>query len=313
MEIRYVKRLEVALWAASFWNLLLLLGGVFFFVSHAPQVDWIYEPLELVQRSSLIEQELSVMLNLSPEALVEELKERSPQVDGWERRELALSLLVSLYDFDLERALQGGAPPLHIRKIVVGSREITLLPGIKDRDYRKIEEWVERDPWPYTTKGLFFLLKERGFSSLGLKEAFFQSEEFSILEHLFLKHVSHLDRDLLLKMVLEADFTLLDNFARSMRLQMDLSREEWNRVLLLYASQGSLSASEMRQGKNSPVIEVTRPDVVRKKVRRTHVVQPGDSLWKIARKYKTSIQEIKEVNHLKNDVLKPNTVLYVDR
>lgn len=42
---------------------------------------------------------------------------------------------------------------------------------------------------------------------------------------------------------------------------------------------------------------------------RTYVVQEGDSLWKIARKYKVDVELIKEKNGLKSDALKPGTTL----
>ena len=42
-----------------------------------------------------------------------------------------------------------------------------------------------------------------------------------------------------------------------------------------------------------------------------HVVQPGDNLWKIARKYKVSIEAIREVNHLETDRLKPGKKLTI--
>jgi len=42
---------------------------------------------------------------------------------------------------------------------------------------------------------------------------------------------------------------------------------------------------------------------------KTYVVQEGDSLWKIARKYKIDIDLIKKRNGLKSDALKPGTTL----
>jgi LysM repeat protein len=42
-----------------------------------------------------------------------------------------------------------------------------------------------------------------------------------------------------------------------------------------------------------------------------HVIQPGDSLWKIARKYKTSVAHLRQINGLKNDTLRPGKKLKV--
>jgi hypothetical protein len=39
--------------------------------------------------------------------------------------------------------------------------------------------------------------------------------------------------------------------------------------------------------------------------KRTHTVEPGDNLWKIARKYAVSVEEIKKVNRLETERLRP--------
>jgi hypothetical protein len=45
--------------------------------------------------------------------------------------------------------------------------------------------------------------------------------------------------------------------------------------------------------------------------KRTHVVQSGENLWKIARKYKVSIETLRKVNHLETDKLKPGKELVI--
>jgi len=47
------------------------------------------------------------------------------------------------------------------------------------------------------------------------------------------------------------------------------------------------------------------------KKNRTHIVQPGENLWKIARKYKVSIETLKKANHLETDKLKPGKELVI--
>ena len=43
---------------------------------------------------------------------------------------------------------------------------------------------------------------------------------------------------------------------------------------------------------------------VSNKKKRTHTIQEGDSLWKISKKYKVSVEEIKKINNMENDKLK---------
>ena len=40
-----------------------------------------------------------------------------------------------------------------------------------------------------------------------------------------------------------------------------------------------------------------------------YIVQPGDSLWKIAREYHTSVEEIMNVNHLSSSEIRPGDKL----
>ncbi|MBS0621231.1 MAG: LysM peptidoglycan-binding domain-containing protein [Verrucomicrobia bacterium] len=45
--------------------------------------------------------------------------------------------------------------------------------------------------------------------------------------------------------------------------------------------------------------------------KRIHTIAPGDSLWKISRKYRVSIEEIKRVNHLETEKLRPGKTLEI--
>ena len=45
--------------------------------------------------------------------------------------------------------------------------------------------------------------------------------------------------------------------------------------------------------------------------RKTYIVKKGDSLWKIAKKFNTSIHQLKELNNLINDTIHPGQKLYM--
>jgi LysM repeat protein len=52
-----------------------------------------------------------------------------------------------------------------------------------------------------------------------------------------------------------------------------------------------------------PTLQVTpKPEPIR--MHRIHTVQAGESLWKIARKYQTTVDAISKLNHLESDRLK---------
>lgn len=50
---------------------------------------------------------------------------------------------------------------------------------------------------------------------------------------------------------------------------------------------------------------VPAPAAKTKSKKKTHVIEPGDNLWKIARKYHVSVEEIMRVNRLESEKLRP--------
>ncbi|MDB6081082.1 MAG: hypothetical protein JWO53_354 [Chlamydiia bacterium] len=59
-------------------------------------------------------------------------------------------------------------------------------------------------------------------------------------------------------------------------------------------------------------IAPTTPKPVKKsKKERTYIVQTGDNLWKISKKFRVQIEDIRFVNKLQSDALKPGTILRI--
>jgi LysM repeat protein len=44
---------------------------------------------------------------------------------------------------------------------------------------------------------------------------------------------------------------------------------------------------------------------------RRYVVQEGDSLWKISRKFGVDVNALRKMNHMQSDFLKPGAALYI--
>ena len=61
----------------------------------------------------------------------------------------------------------------------------------------------------------------------------------------------------------------------------------------------------------APLLPVSKPIVTLKKEPIQHTIVFGDNLWKIARKYKVSIEAIKKANHLESDKLREGKTLII--
>ena len=58
-------------------------------------------------------------------------------------------------------------------------------------------------------------------------------------------------------------------------------------------------------------VNLSREDMMQKNYSKKHVVKAGDNLYKISKKYKTSISNIKRINGLKSDLIKVGQILKV--
>ncbi|MBS0648708.1 MAG: LysM peptidoglycan-binding domain-containing protein [Verrucomicrobia bacterium] len=72
----------------------------------------------------------------------------------------------------------------------------------------------------------------------------------------------------------------------------------------------TVKIEQLAVAKTTSAIEPSKPAVA-VKTKRTHVIQNGDNLWKIARKYKVSIEALRKANHLDSDKLRPGKELLI--
>lgn len=85
--------------------------------------------------------------------------------------------------------------------------------------------------------------------------------------------------------------------------------EKWDPQALLvrYLPNYKPPVKPQKKAATNPVPTV--PNAIKKE--RVYVVQEGDSLWKIAKKFKVDIDALKSYNKLKSDFLKPGTTLKI--
>lgn len=168
--------------------------------------------------------------------------------NGYSTRDLALGSLVSFYYFDISKALTGNYNQIQKRKINLDvgkneSVEFHLFPGLSDQDFKSIIQFAKNEEWPFTSKGLFLLLPK--MENLSLAEAFYLTQEFIAVEHLFNRSDKIVEKHAILKMLLEGDWDTLYSFVESQKQAQDLSEGKRQWLLLEYIAKGSRTAAHL--------------------------------------------------------------------
>ena len=127
--------------------------------------------------------------------------------EGYRKRDLALASLVSLYDFNLEKAI--GAKPLQRRMVSIGpDQSIELFPNISDDQYQAILQYAYLERWPLTAHGLFKALqKSPQPRDEALVQSFALTSEFNAVQSLFQK-TDAIAPDLLVNLISEGNWQI---------------------------------------------------------------------------------------------------------
>lgn len=301
---------------------------------------------KIVLESSLIET-LVKMKDLSYKELLSFLTNKTLVEEGLTKRDLALSALVSFYYFDIERALKGAS--VEIKEILLEEeKKVFIFPSIDEKSFDAILNFAYLEKWPLNARGLFYKLK-KGIEDPSLKKAFFHTKEFFSLKRLFQKTGFSLSEEKLLSLALEGSFSTLAHFQKEEMQVLDFSLEKRRQLLLEYVANGSKVGAELllesdfsfalkrleNEGveqilhlidPKSPIgekycKEVTlslRKNEIKEKIiekpkpeKESHLVEAGESLWKISKKYSVSLEALREANHLEKDAIYPGMKLLI--
>jgi LysM domain len=402
-----IRRLTWALFFSGTLNIVLLSLMFYLVIREKPPIPY-YElkpPVEKVAETPLAldptnADTLRSFRKLSLEQLIAKLSQSQQVENGYTVRDLALASLVAFHQFDLARALLRADLPEQRRKILIGrhldgsSAEIAIFPGLSDVHFHTIIRFANREEWPLTSKGLFVKLKnmlqKSGTKDNSLIETFYATSEFRAVERLFNRSEIPIQKEELLKVILEGNWNSLNTFLQQQRLQQDLSALKRQYFLMHYVEQGSSSAAylllktdmefaarkipdrqvlavlqlltwktpeatqfatiQLGSPRSDEVLKmaaqrlygfegevlpepfdrlkalsrfapklseiplstsIPNPKVTTTKSQKIYIVQSGDSLWKISRQFKVDMQEIKKINHLESDSLRPGLSLQI--
>lgn len=178
-----------------------------------------------------------------------------------------------------------------------------------------------------TTEELFCRVKN---GESDLYDNFCHSPEFIVLKILIRRTKNDISQDSIYKLAMEGGWEKLHNLYESQKEMSDFSEEKFKEVLIAYSDAGSQTAEKLLANINEEVVEnkqvaghfVQKPNQgeLRPLFRsappaapdpRTHIVQPGESLWIIAKKYHISIEELMQRNNLRSTVIRSGITLHL--
>ena len=193
---------------------------------------------------------LKDLLDQPMDRLVVLLNDGTSLEEGYKIRDLALAILVNYHYLNIEKALPG----LDVQKRVAifekkdtGEQfEIILFPGLSKDHFVAISKFVNSEKWPYTSEGLFFELKKNGLGcERSLKDTFYKTTQFELIEILFKRSEIKASSEVVLKLLLDADFSILDQQVTKLKHKGELTKDILVEFLKEYLRFNSTSAANL--------------------------------------------------------------------
>ncbi len=193
---------------------------------------------------------LSRLASLSFEELLLLLKHRKLLEDGYRVQDFALTALATFHHIDVDRALCSF--PLQKRELYAsmkGSTEpvkMRFYPGFTQEHFDTLLRFIEIEEIPWTTEGLFLRLK-KGEASLNasLVDAFSLSSEYLLVRALFQRAKLFLPREIIVALLLQGDWDILERFFQSQKASHDFSQRALSELLHQYVSSRSKIAAQI--------------------------------------------------------------------
>lgn len=247
--LQSVWRLSVALCVSVACNI--ALAGVWVYHFYGPGVSQTFSSSKLTGAEEDIaiaedrtnSEVLRAMTHMLPEQLVGVLQQPQLVEEGYRQRDLALGCLVTLHHFDLERALGQTSLPVPRKLLVDGDKSppILVYPGLSDSHFGVIHDFIARERWPLTPRGLLLALQQHEFQEdPTLRDSFVLTSEFLAIQRLFEDSTS---RGLILQMLVDGDWNTIHHYASQNHLSSGGVEGTRRKLLMDYIQMGSRSAA----------------------------------------------------------------------
>ena len=183
---------------------------------------------------------LSALSTQKFQELLPKLTSKRSIEHGYLERDLALAIITERDHFDLKRAL--GKPSLSQRKLILDPQHsLILFPGLADKQYQKIADFLQNEKWPFSPRGLF--LQMQTTQDLSLFQTFSQTPEFHQIHLLFARTDLPITKRVLLKMLIEGSWETLSRHLATQKQGSDFSETNRRELLQHYIAAGSKTAA----------------------------------------------------------------------
>lgn len=274
------------------------------------------------------------------EELVRELFDETHIEEGQRRCDLALAFLAAFHAVDIERAFSGF--PMKKRSFQLEGETLILFPDLSEERLEAIRTFVRTEVWPLTPRGLFQEIQNRDSFPQSLIDAFRSTNEYFVIYRTFQRLPYAISDDDLFSLMTKASWEEIQTFSEELQTSSTGSPQSFapflvplmekksslaGYLLVLLEKEYALKKLSDEQMKTllslltdrTPEIEAFLTEVkggirsddiqqlagkLLENPPRIHIVQTGDSLWKISRAYGVKVDVIKEMNNLESGTLK---------
>ncbi|MBI5274635.1 MAG: LysM peptidoglycan-binding domain-containing protein [Chlamydiales bacterium] len=180
--------------------------------------------------------------------LVFELQNTKLLENGYKKRDLALAYLVDYHYLNLDQALSGYSYQKRWMTFLNhdgGEKfELMVYPGLKDEHFHSIITFIQKEKWPFTAEGLYYeICCQKHDISNELKDAFYSTPYFYAVYTLLSRAESSISREEVLAMIIEGEWSDLENSYLKQRIYPDLGVEERIQLLHQYVLKSSKIAA----------------------------------------------------------------------
>ena len=167
-----------------------------------------------------IANQLQAYFHESVPMLIQALRDETGVEEGQKRCDLALSCLVFLHYFDLERALPGVSVEKREVAFSLDGKQVRffLFTGLSPSAYTSICAFAESEVYPFTPQGVFQILTHSFPNSpKDLKETFFHSSEFHFIERALVRAGFKGEQEEVLQMLIQGTWDTIIAFSKELR------------------------------------------------------------------------------------------------